>query len=107
MAISSRASRGSPLVTSGPGQPDPEDLDVAAAAQLQPHDELQWGERRNLALEVPHCDGDQLSRDGPSQILFRSRSFFPITIRWISEVPSPITRSGASRYSRSISYSFE
>ena len=26
---------------------------------------------------------------------------------WISEVPSPISRNGASRMSRSISYSFE
>src|SRR5205085_3189078 len=42
-----------------------------------------------------------------AQILWRCSSFFPITMRWISEVPSPIRRSGASRYSRSISYSFE
>ena len=33
----------------------------------------------------------------PAQILCLSRSFFPITIRWISEVPSPISRRGASR----------
>ena len=32
-----------------------------------------------------------------AQILFRSSSFLPITIRWISEVPSPISNSGASR----------
>ena len=30
-----------------------------------------------------------------------------MTMRWISDVPSPISSSGASRYSRSISYSFE
>ena len=29
--------------------------------------------------------------------LFRSSSFLPITMRWISEVPSPIRSSGASR----------
>ena len=32
-----------------------------------------------------------------TQILLRSRSFLPITMRWISEVPSPISSSGASR----------
>ena len=32
-----------------------------------------------------------------AQILWRSSSFLPITMRWISEVPSPISRSGASR----------
>jgi hypothetical protein len=31
------------------------------------------------------------------QILLRSRTFLPMTIRWISEVPSPIKSSGASR----------
>jgi hypothetical protein len=41
------------------------------------------------------------------QSLWRRSSVRPITIRWISEVPSPISSSGASRYSRSISYSFE
>ena len=30
-----------------------------------------------------------------------------MTMRWISEVPSPISSSGASRYRRSISYSLE
>ena len=35
---------------------------------------------------------------GPTaQILWRCRSFLPITMRWISEVPSPISSSGASR----------
>ena len=33
----------------------------------------------------------------PAQILCLSRSFLPITIRWISEVPSPISSNGASR----------
>ncbi len=32
-----------------------------------------------------------------AQILWRSSSFLPITMRWISEVPSPISSSGASR----------
>jgi len=41
------------------------------------------------------------------QILWRCRSLRPITIRWISLVPSPISSSGASRYRRSISYSLE
>ena len=31
------------------------------------------------------------------QILLRSSSFLPITMRWISEVPSPMSSSGASR----------
>ena len=30
-----------------------------------------------------------------------------MTIFWISDVPSPISSSGASRYRRSISYSLE
>ncbi len=41
------------------------------------------------------------------QSLWRRSSVRPITIRWISEVPSPISSSGASRYRRSISYSCE
>lgn len=32
-----------------------------------------------------------------TQILLRSSSFLPMTMRWISEVPSPISSSGASR----------
>ena len=32
-----------------------------------------------------------------AQILFLCSSFLPITMRWISEVPSPIKSSGASR----------
>ena len=32
-----------------------------------------------------------------AQILWRWRSFLPMTMRWISEVPSPISSSGASR----------
>ncbi len=32
-----------------------------------------------------------------TQILWRWSSFLPITMRWISEVPSPIRSSGASR----------
>jgi 5-methylcytosine-specific restriction endonuclease McrA len=32
-----------------------------------------------------------------AQILLRSRIFLPITMRWISDVPSPISSSGASR----------
>ena len=39
---------------------------------------------------------DAAAREVP-QILFRSSSFFPMTMRWISEVPSPISSSGASR----------
>src|SRR5439155_4727071 len=39
--------------------------------------------------------------------LWRSRSCRAITIFWISLVPSPISRNGASRYRRSIVYSFE
>ena len=34
---------------------------------------------------------------GPRQILWRCSSFLPITMRWISDVPSPISSSGASR----------
>ena len=32
-----------------------------------------------------------------AQILWRCSSFLPMTMRWISEVPSPISSSGASR----------
>ena len=49
---------------------------------------------RNLSADPAVRPADQGDR---AQILFRSSSFLPITIRWISEVPSPISRSGASR----------
>ena len=49
---------------------------------------------RDLRADSPARAGDQ--RDA-TQILFRSRSFLPISIRWISEVPSPIKSRGASR----------
>ena len=32
-----------------------------------------------------------------AQILFLCRSFLPMTMRWISDVPSPISSNGASR----------
>ena len=46
---------------------------------------------------------------GPAsaQRAWRCSSLRPMTMRWISEVPSPMSSSGASRYSRSISYSLE
>ena len=78
------------------GQPDPEDLDVAAAPQLEPHDQLQWASAGTSRSRFRTATAIS-SAGGPPQILFRSRSFFPITIFWISEVPSPITSSGASR----------
>ena len=37
------------------------------------------------------------NRNLQDQILCRWSSFLPITMRWISEVPSPIRSSGASR----------
>jgi hypothetical protein len=40
---------------------------------------------------------ERLPTAAASHILFLSNSFFPITIRWISLVPSPISSSGASR----------
>ena len=49
---------------------------------------------RDLRADSPAGAGDQRYA---TQILFRSRSFLPITMRWISEVPSPINSSGASR----------
>jgi hypothetical protein len=33
----------------------------------------------------------------PAYSLCRCNNFFPMTMRWISEVPSPISSSGASR----------
>ena len=58
---------------------------------------------------VTGCSPQRTSRGRPPapQSLWRRSSVRPITIRWISEVPSPISSSGASRYRRSISYSFE
>ena len=44
---------------------------------------------------------------GTPQILLRCKSLRPMTIFWISDVPSPMSSSGASRYRRSISYSLE
>src|SRR5205085_3783106 len=127
-------------------QLDAIELHVASPAQLQPHDESQRLERRNLRKEVPHALLDEASgvrgggqglkpsdrgardamggcwathdveanagcigetsggaqrRPAPAsrrdQILWRSRSLRPITMRWISDVPSPISSSGASR----------
>ena len=49
--------------------------------------------RRDLGSDPAAGAGDQ--RD--AQILFLSSTFLPITMRWISEVPSPISSSGASR----------
>ena len=49
---------------------------------------------RDLRPDPAARPGDE--RD-PPQILLRSSSFLPITMRWISEVPSPISSSGASR----------
>ena len=49
---------------------------------------------RDLGADPPARPADQGDR---RQILLRSSSFLPITIRWISEVPSPISSSGASR----------
>ena len=49
----------------------------------------------------------QLPSTEATQILWRRNSVRPMTMRWISDVPSPISSSGASRYRRSISYSFE
>ena len=43
----------------------------------------------------------------PQPILWRSRSWRAITTFWISLVPSPMSRNGASRYRRSIVYSCE
>ncbi len=42
-----------------------------------------------------------------SAILYSSSRRRPTIIFWISAVPSPISSIGASRYSRSISYSLE
>ena len=51
--------------------------------------------------------GDEEDPQRITQILCLCSNFLPITMRWISEVPSPISSSGASRYRRSISYSLE
>jgi hypothetical protein len=61
---------------------------------------------RQVVVASVAADLDPDPRRGP-QILWRCSSFLPMTIRWISDVPSPMSSSGASRYRRSISYSFE
>ena len=43
----------------------------------------------------------------PHRALYSSNNRRPIIIFWISAVPSPMSSIGASRYSRSISYSLE
>ena len=49
------------------------------------------------ALGQPGAAGPGARAPGCRQILLRSSSFLPITMRWISEVPSPMSSSGASR----------
>src|SRR5439155_8652499 len=62
---------------------------------------LMEGDQRVQAGQAFRVEG---SLHQPS-ILWRSRSCRAITSFWISLVPSPINRNGASRYSRSIVYS--
>ena len=71
-------------------------LDVVGIPGAGEHDEAVVGGElaRDLGADPPTCPADQGHR---RQILLRSSSFLPITIRWISEVPSPISSSGASR----------
>jgi hypothetical protein len=61
---------------------------------------------RQVVVVSVAADLDPNPRREP-QILWRCRSFLPMTIFWISDVPSPMSSSGASRYRRSISYSLE
>src|SRR5439155_20365237 len=101
-------------------------LHVPPAPQLDADDELDRRERWDFVDEALGRKLDQAfgvlshglrpcgwdsrlrrSRCAQAQILCRCRSLRPITMRWISEVPAPIKRSGASRYRRSISNSFE
>ena len=65
--------------------------------QLDADDELHRRERGNFLDEAPRGGLDQGLRVPAHQILCRCSSFLPITMRWISEVPSPISSSGASR----------
>jgi len=71
-------------------------LDVVGIPGAGEHDEAVIGGElaRDLGADPPTCPADQGHR---RQILLRSSSFLPITIRWISEVPSPIRSRGASR----------
>ncbi|MEA2290876.1 MAG: hypothetical protein QOD55_2873 [Solirubrobacteraceae bacterium] len=55
----------------------------------------------------PGAPGSRTGRAAGGHCLCRWMSLRPMTMRWISEVPSPIRSSGASRYRRSISYSLE
>ena len=61
------------------------------------------------AVSTATCKFGGLATDpaAVAQILWRLSKPRPITIFWISDVPSPISSSGASRYRRSISYSLE
>jgi hypothetical protein len=65
--------------------------------QLELEDQLQRAQSGQLVAQVVERLGDQPLGIGGTQSLFRSSSFLPITMRWISEVPSPISSSGASR----------
>src|ERR671915_1632864 len=84
----------------GSGQLHAPDRHVpAAGAELELQHQLELLERRHLVLEALNRPADE----GPGiagshlQTLCRSSSFLPITMRWISDVPSPISSSGASR----------
>ena len=76
---------------------------------LSAHIGQQHGTERPGAILFNRQDRYAIQRQGPirHQIGFFSIRRFAITRRWISLVPSPITNSGASRYSRSTTNSLE
>jgi hypothetical protein len=95
------------LGDAGARQLDAVELHVAAPPELELGDELEVLQGGHELLEVQDRLLDEGLGIGPAQILCLCRSFLPMTMRWISLVPSPMSSSGASRYRRSISYSLE
>src|SRR3954447_18733669 len=81
-----------------PRQLDAVLLRVAAGAQVEADDQLQGLEGGHLFEQPLDGSFDEVAgvRLG-GQILCLWRSFLPMTMRWISLVPSPMSSSGASR----------
>ncbi len=78
-----------------PGSLDAEVLYVSTPPQLEPITSFSFASEGTSRCRPAIGLLDQL--ESWLYILFLSRSFFPITIFWISDVPSPMMSSGASR----------
>ena len=98
-----RASPAGSLVISGPGTSTRQTGTSPRARSSSRITSLSCFSAGTSLLEVLDRLPDQCPRVAVTrrsllaQILLRSSSFLPITMRWISEVPSPIRSSGASR----------